>query len=410
MAQAQQETTASSSLPVPNLIDLKPGLRLLHPLSRRGNGPGLIVLPSDEGSSGLNLVDGVPSPLMKWAEEGYTVVEINGSTEPQGRLSTALATLASCESCVPKGKVGLVAYGSEVWSQIAPYVTDHPEIVGAVVYANTDTPITKSTIPMLQHLAGIATTKPTSSSDAIKLYHYSGVDSYLFATPFQEKFRYSTEAVSHTRNLTFLKPLMNGPYFDLEAIWEEHTYFEFDTRSVKDTMGTMVQEPYVNHIPTLTGGIGRVRLSDFYQNHFVFQNPADTELELISRTIGIDRVVDEFIYKFTHDMQIDWLLPGIPPTGRKAEIPFTGVVNIRGDRLYHEHISWDQTTALFQLGLMPEYLPYPYPLADGSRPAAGKRAEYRVPGTGRATAEKMRDRNCLASNEMFRYSVRVVDE
>jgi carboxymethylenebutenolidase len=57
----------------------------------------------------------------------------------------------------------------------------------------------------------------------------------------------------------------------------------------------------------LTGGIGRDRLSHFYQNHFVFQNPKDTELELISRTAGIDRVIDEFIYKFTHDMQIDWL-------------------------------------------------------------------------------------------------------
>lgn len=57
----------------------------------------------------------------------------------------------------------------------------------------------------------------------------------------------------------------------------------------------------------LTGGIGRDRLSYFYQNHFVFNNPEDAELELISRTVGIDRVIDEFIYKFTHDTQIDWL-------------------------------------------------------------------------------------------------------
>lgn len=45
---------------------------------------------------------------------------------------------------------------------------------------------------------------------------------------------------------------MNGPYFDLEQIWDEHTYFEFENRSVEWTMSTMVQEPYVNHIPTVS--------------------------------------------------------------------------------------------------------------------------------------------------------------
>lgn len=100
---------------------------------------------------------------------------------------------------------------------------------------------------------------------------------------------------------------MNGPWFDLEEIWEEHTRFEFETRSVPDTMDTMVQEPYVNHIPTLTGGVGRGKLSHFYANHFVFNNPDDTVLELVSRTVGIDRVVDEFIMNFTHDKMVDWL-------------------------------------------------------------------------------------------------------
>jgi carboxymethylenebutenolidase len=69
----------------------------------------------------------------------------------------------------------------------------------------------------------------------------------------------------------------------------------------------MVQEPYVNHIPTLTGGIGRTKLTDFYRGHFVFSNPEDTALELVSRTVGIDRVIDEFVFSFTHDREIDWL-------------------------------------------------------------------------------------------------------
>jgi hypothetical protein len=62
----------------------------------------------------------------------------------------------------------------------------------------------------------------------------------------------------------------------------------------------------------LTGGIGRKSLTTFYRDNFIFQNSDDTELELISRTIGIDRVVDEFLYKFTHNKTIDWLYVASP--------------------------------------------------------------------------------------------------
>lgn len=176
----------------------------------------------------------------------------------------------------------------------------------------------------------------------------------------------------------------------------------------------------------MTGGIGRDRLANFYRDHFIFNNSADTTLELISRTVGIDRVVDEFIYKFTHDQQIDWLqafppvstnffqgltfdkysAPGIPPTNLKIEIPFTAVVNSRGDRLYHEHIAWDQSSVLRQLGLLPEYLPYPHALPEGHGFPQGASIEYRVPAAGIDTAKKMRDRNSVESNEMFSFRVR----
>lgn len=291
------------------------------------------------------------------------------------------------------------------------------------MYGDAGTELADSSVPTLQHLAGPGNVK-TRREEKLTSYHYDKAQSHLFATPFSKLFNYAIEAVSHTRNLTFLKRLMNGPYFDLEAIWDEHTYFEFEARDVPATMNTMVQEPYVNHIPTITGGVGREKLAYFYANHFIPQNPKDTELELISRTVGIDRVIDEFIYKFTHDMQIDWLyasisqaypeltghrLPGIPPTYKKVEIPFTAVVNIRGDRLYHEHIAWDTMTALCQIGLMPTYLPFPYALPDGRTAGAGKSFEYRVPGAGRDTAEKMRDKNSVPSNQMFEFGIREVD-
>jgi carboxymethylenebutenolidase len=62
----------------------------------------------------------------------------------------------------------------------------------------------------------------------------------------------------------------------------------------------------------MTGGIGRKALTNFYRDHFIFNNPNDTQLELVSRTVGVDRVIDEFIFCFTHDKVIDWLFVSSP--------------------------------------------------------------------------------------------------
>ena len=139
-----------------------------------------------------------------------------------------------------------------------------------------------------------------------KTYYYPKVEPF-FVLPSHKAFHASSASVSHTRTLTFLKPILGGPWFDLEEIWEEHTLYEFGERAVEKTMSTMVQEPYVNHVPTITGGIGRTNLTAFYRHHFIFNNPEDTALELVSRTVGIDRVIDEFVFSFTHDREIDWL-------------------------------------------------------------------------------------------------------
>ena len=111
------------------------------------------------------------------------------------------------------------------------------------------------------------------------------------------------------------------PAPDLEALWEAHCRHEFETRDVDATMATMVARPYVNHIPTMTGGVGHDQLKRFYKYHFIGGNPPDTELRPVSRTIGANQLVDELIFSFTHTSEIDWLLPGIPPTGRRVEIP-----------------------------------------------------------------------------------------
>jgi carboxymethylenebutenolidase len=139
---------------------------------------------------------------------------------------------------------------------------------------------------------------------------------------------------------------------DLVALWEEHCRHEFETRDVDAVMATMVDEPYVNHVPTLAGGVGHDQLKRFYKYHFVGCNPPDTALIPISRTVGADRVVDEMLFRFTHTSAVDWMLPGIPPTGRTVEVALVAIVQFQDGKLVHEHIYWDQASVLVQIGLL----------------------------------------------------------
>jgi carboxymethylenebutenolidase len=141
-------------------------------------------------------------------------------------------------------------------------------------------------------------------------------------------------------------------------IWAEHMRAEFETLDVEQALQTMTPEPYVNHVPTMTGGFGVAELRPFYRDHFIGQWPADTTITPISRTVGDDQIVDEMLIVFTHDSVIDCLLPGVAPTGRKIEIPTVSIVRFENGKVAHEHIYWDQASVLVQAGLIdPEGLP-----------------------------------------------------
>ena len=120
----------------------------------------------------------------------------------------------------------------------------------------------------------------------------------------------------------------------------------------------MVAEPSVNHVPTMTGGRGHDAVRRFYRDHFIGGSPPDTSLTPVSRTIGQDQIVDEMIFAFTHTQTMDWMLPGIPPTGRRVEIPLVAIIGFREDKVAYERIYWDQASVLVQLGrLDPKGLP-----------------------------------------------------
>ena len=145
---------------------------------------------------------------------------------------------------------------------------------------------------------------------------------------------------------------------ELERLWEEHIRHEFATRDTDATIATMVEDAYVNHVPVLTGGSGKPALQDFYARHFIPKMPPDLEMIPVSRTIGSDQIVDEMVLRFTHSIAMDWMLPGVAPTGRPVEIALVAIVRFRDGKVAHEHIYWDQASVLAQLGLIdPEKLP-----------------------------------------------------
>jgi len=190
----------------------------------------------------------------------------------------------------------------------------------------------------------------------VELYVYPGMD-HAFARTGGAHYDKPSALMAHQRSMAALQRVI-GPQFDYSYLWDKHCEYEFGTRDVAATMATMVAEPYVNHIPTMTGGVGYRELSRFYQHHFVNSNPPDTRLVPLSRTVGATQIVDEVLFCFTHTTEIDWMLPGVPPTGKYVEIPLVAIVKFRGDKLCHEHIYWDQASVLVQIGVLdPKGLP-----------------------------------------------------
>src|SRR5579859_2780560 len=221
-------------------------------------------------------------------------------------------------------------------------------------------------VPMVLHFASEDKYAPPEAVEKIKaafkgrneveIYVYQGVD-HAFARTGGMHYDRPASMMAHSRSIALFRKVM-GPHYDLSALWEQHTMHEFGTRDVDATMKTMVAQPYVNHIPTMTGGVGHDQLKRFYKYHFIGANPPDTAMKLISRTVGENILVDEVLFSFTHTSEIDWMLPGIAPTGRRVEIPLVAIVQFSGDKLVHEHIYWDQASVLVQIGMLdPKVLP-----------------------------------------------------
>jgi carboxymethylenebutenolidase len=129
-------------------------------------------------------------------------------------------------------------------------------------------------------------------------------------------------------------------------------YAEFVTKDVEAALATMTEDAHVLLIPVGTGGRGKAAVRTFYATSFIPQIAPDTVVTPISQTIGTDYLVEEAVYSFTHTLPMDWMLPGVAPTGRRVDVAVVGIIKFRGGLVAHEHLYWDQASVLVQLGLL----------------------------------------------------------
>ena len=339
-----------------------------------GKGPGLLLLTGTRADE-----DWAQGEAELFADEGYTVMlaAAPAAELAEGPLPGASAdgsdvieplVRALRERPEVVGQIGVVGFGAggpvalhaAVRSVVSCAVACCPEPL-----AIDPAELAKLRVPVTIHAAGsqLAADDPPASARAAleghghcEIHDYPGVETGFFHVG-DPRYDAPASRLAHQRSVGRLRRAM-GPHFDFSTLWDQHCACEFATRDVDATMATMVERPYVNHIPTMTGGVGHDQLKRFYKYHFIPKTPADTRLIPISRTVGETGLVDELLFCFTHDIEMDWMLPGIPPTGRRVEIPLVAIVRFRGDRLYNEHIYWDQASVLVQIGrLDPTGLP-----------------------------------------------------
>lgn len=150
--------------------------------------------------------------------------------------------------------------------------------------------------------------------------------------------------------------------------------------------------PFVNFTPTMTGGHGRSELQRFYTDYFLNSSPPSMHMRLLSRTIGVDRIVDELYIRFKHTCPMPWILPGVPPTNHKVEIVVVSIVGMRAGKIWHERIYWDHASVLFQVGLLePDQVPDKFK----------KEGLEMLPVSGSEAARKVMDDESEEANDMI---------
>ncbi|KFA63140.1 hypothetical protein S40285_04759 [Stachybotrys chlorohalonatus IBT 40285] len=369
-----------------------------------------------------------PLTVADWRDEGFNVqyISMESCKEP---LTTKLRRLSKDEDLGPCQTFGIVAFGDAAAQCLEHYhvMNNNPDGKLGLLIAYYPTAIPNphgcfpSSIRALVHLCageeigvtvqtqivGIQGKRRTTRQRvdrglgtggtlrlAYPTYAYNAEPG--FAEHDMEEYDRVSADLAWSRSLTVARRAF-GSEPDWEDVLDANMHSKFFTKSPENALATYTthKSPHVTNIPTLTGAIGTNELKRFYSNYF--SNPPSMKLTLLSRTIGIDRVVDEMHVQFKHTQEVPWLLPGVPATDKKVEILLVSIVVLRGGKLFHEHVYWDQASVLVQIGLLDPKLV----------PEAGKKLGVkRLPIVGRKAARRVlkgrgEDEEGEADNELI---------
>ncbi len=320
-----------------------------------GSGPGLLLI-----ADGAGLDAGIRARADLFGEEGYSVLAIGPDFTVE-----EIVIAAQMLRAFPETDGGLAAIGHGPGGVLACRAAASAGFQAVIAFDATalaDEPelLAEIPCPFVLQFGTDANPEAEAAAETIRgrLDRNDGSRVYDwpeaapgFTIPHRDRFNKLADSVAHTRTLELVRRVL-GPYYDFVSLFAQHTYHEFTTRDVDAAMATMIDEPYVNHVPTLAGGVGHDMLKRFYKYHFVDQNAGGRDRTRISYTVGPNQLVLESYTKFRHDAVIDRYFPGIEPTGKQVEIATVIIVKFRGDKVCHEHLYWDQGSALKQIGVL----------------------------------------------------------
>ncbi|KAF2195016.1 NTF2-like protein [Zopfia rhizophila CBS 207.26] len=301
--------------------------------------------------------------LLYWKEEGFDATYLPYDPSNQ---KAYVNTLRSLHDDLELGETfALIAYGEAAAVALKAAIKPVAKLCALVAYYPTVLPSAKSKYPSLLqvtvHIAGLSQISPPPELCEWRCYRYERCSSG-FAEPELRSYSDVEANLAWSRTLGCVRRGFKREV-DLEPPVQEawKGKYEIDVPeqgSLKVVQSMSQASPHVTILPTLEGSVGRKELQQFYQESFIPSLVPDFDIRLVSRTVGVDRVVDEMVISFTHSDEVDWILPGVPPTDKHVEIAVVSVVAVRGGKLVSEHMYWDQASVLVQVGLLdPKMVP-----------------------------------------------------
>ncbi|KAF2108337.1 hypothetical protein BDV96DRAFT_616386 [Lophiotrema nucula] len=301
--------------------------------------------------------------LLYWKEEGFDVTYLPYNSSQHNQY---LQTLKHLPDDLELGETyGLICYGEA--ASVVLKVAEKPmkKCCAIAAFYPTLLPSVKHKYPSLLkvviHVAGLSQISAAPEHYQFRLYRYEKCGTG-FADPEAKTYSEVEANLAMSRTLLVVRKGFKNDV-DLEPVvqqaWRGKYDYDVPEQGSLTVVKSMTQaSPHVTIVPTLEGAVGRKKLQEFYTEFFIPSLLEDFDIRLISRTLGVDRVVDEMIISFTHTDEVDWILPGVPPTDKFVEIPVVSIVAVRGGKLVSEHMYWDQASVLVQVGLLdPKVIP-----------------------------------------------------